>query len=902
MSLTAPFWLLLVPALLLLGWRIPALRLSRPLRCLPLLLLVLALTQPYWLRRDDTLDLWILVDQSASTEGRIEQSLGGVRGILNRGRPNSRCQLHLIDFAAGAMPRVEGAAAAGLGSDETRLRTALQTAASLAEPDRANRVLILSDGQSTEPLVGAAARLKALEIPVDIRLLPRPSYDDWRITKFVAPPMVRPLEPAAIAVEVRGPSTGSATLSITRDGVTALEQEITLSDGVARLDFTDRLQAGGGHRYIARIVSPDDPRPGNNRREAVTAVDGGPRVVLATGYKDDYLAAAIRQQGFEISLVPPGSDPDPALLAGARALVLNNRRADTLSREFASAAARLVEEQGGGLLMLGGNQSFGSGGWFESPLDPVLPVSMELKEEHRKLQLALSIALDRSGSMSATVAGPAGGVVQKMQLAGEGAARAIELLGRFDLVSLHAVDTAAHVIAPLTKVEKNRVQLASLARRIESQGGGIYIYESLRAQWDAIKMAPVPNKHLILFADAADSEEPGEYKMLIDEIVASGANISVIGLGSNMDPDAELLRDIADRGGGRLFFTNRAVDLPAIFSQEVASVTRSLYLDAPVGVRATGQWPEISPTPLDWPAEVGAANITYLKKGAATAIITDDEYAAPLVSWHRRGLGRAAAAAFPFGGAHSEQVRAWQQSGDLVQSLLRWISGPDLPAGIALRSKLVGNSLRLTLAYDNAAAWQQRFATDPPQLVVRTDDRAPAPRHIPWRRLSPGRLEAEIPLPPGAQASGAVRIGDSVLPFGPVTAGDSPEWSEDLAARTALRSLVTSTGGRELANLSEAWLPPVSEVRHELDHLLLGAALALILIEALLSRTGRQMPQFPLPRFQSNRPRRRARATPPTAEPQTRSPDPPHHENDREDGDSQRRRSRYERAKRRGRK
>lgn len=904
MTFAAPYWLLLIPSLILLGWRFPALRLRQPLRALALFLIVLALTQPQWQPRDKTLDLWVLLDQSASTEDRIEQSLGEVRRILNKEKPNSQCQLHYIDFAAGAMTRIEGRGVSELNSGETRLRTALHTAASFADPDHASRILVLSDGQSTEPLDGADSRLKALEIPVDIRLLPRPELDDWRITSFETPPMVRPLEPAPIAVEVKGPASGSATLRITRDGITALEQEVTIADGKARFDFTDRLQSGGGHRYIARIISTDDSRPGNNRREAVTSVQGGPRVVLASGYDDDYLADTIRDQGFEVSLIPPDVDADPALLSGARAVIFNNRRADTLSREFSVAAARLVDEQGGGLLMLGGGNSFGSGGWFDSPLDPVLPVSMELKEEHRKLQLALSIALDRSGSMSAQVAGAGGAPVQKIQLAGEGAARAIELLGRFDLVSLHAVDTTAHQIVGLTKVEKNRAKLASLARKVVSRGGGIYIYESLSAQWNAIKDAPVPNKHLILFADAADSEEPGNYKMLIDEIVAAGAHISVIGLGSNMDPDAQLLRDIANRGGGRLFFTNRAVDIPSIFSQEVASVTRSLFIEEPVAMRPTGQWPEISPTPLDWPAQVGAANITYLRKGAASAVISADEYAAPLVAWHRKGLGRAAIAAFPFGGKHSELVRNWEQSGDLVQSLVRWVSGPALPAGIALRPKLEGNTLKLALAYDNAAAWQQQFATNPPQLSARTDANAVAPTQIAWRRLSPGRLEAEIPLPPGSLASGAVRIGDMVLPFGPITAGDSPEWIEDITAPSALRALVKATGGRELADLSEAWLPPVRAVWKPLGNLLLIAALTFILLEALLSRTGRQLPQISFAALKRG-PRQKL-AKSPDSQPAdvtdaTASPSPDTTPSDEESATRQRR-SRYERAKKRGRK
>jgi len=911
MSLAAPYWLLLLPALLLLGWRFPQLGVRQPLRALAIILLVLVLAQPQWRPKDKSLDLWVLLDQSASTEDRIEQSLNEVRGILNREKPNDNCRIHLVDFGAGAITRVEGRGVSEVGRSETQLRTALYTAASLADGERSSRILVLGDGQSTEPLDGTATRLNSLGIPVDIRLLPRPSGDDWRISKFESPPMVRPLEPTPIAVEVKGPTTGEATLRITRDGVTALEQKITLEDGTARLDFTDRLQGGGGHRYVAEIVAEEDTRQGNNKRESVVSVQGDPRVVLATGYEGDYLADVIREQGFEVTVIAPDDRPDAAILAGARAIVLNNRRADTLSRDFSIAAARLVDEQGGGLLMLGGLNSFGSGGWFDSPIDATLPVSMELKEEHRKLRVALSIGLDRSGSMSATVAGAGAAPVQKIHLAGEGAARAIELLGHQDLVSLHVVDTAAHEIAPLTLVGPNRAKLANLSRSIQSMGGGIFVYESLSTQWASIKNAPVPNKHLILFADAADSEQPLTYKMLIDEIVAAGANISVIGLGTNMDKDAELLRDIANRGGGRLFFTNRAVDLPEIFSQEVASVTRSLFLREPIALRQTGQWPEISQTALAWPAEIDAANITYLREGAASAVMTNDEYSAPLVAWHRKGLGRSAVACFPFGGEYSDAVRAWSQSGDLVQSLVRWAGGPPLPPGIALRSKLIGNQLRLTLAYDAEAAWQEKFATNPPQLKARTrNDEALS--EIAWRRLSPGQLEAEIALPPGALASGVVTVGDTSLPFGPITAGESPEWSDEEEPRRELRALVAATGGRELADLADAWLPPVTRVLKPLAPLLLIAALSLILIEALLSRTGRQLPQIALPDFAKRRSTKRTKTERKKTKPAQgtiQAPQPiasedtdlskPEQPPSEEENEAAKRRSRYQKAKRR---
>src|SRR5690606_26261418 len=111
-------------------------------------------------------------------------------------------------------------------------------------------------------------------------------------------------------------------------------------------------------------------------------------------------------------------------LVGTRAVVLNNVPAHRVPQRFLDALDFFVREQGGGLLMVGGQNSFGSGGYFSSSVDPLLPVSMELRQEHRKLATAMAIVLDRSGSMAASV-----GTMTKMDLANSGTARAIELLG-----------------------------------------------------------------------------------------------------------------------------------------------------------------------------------------------------------------------------------------------------------------------------------------------------------------------------------------------------------------------------------------------------------------------------------------------------------------------------------------
>ena len=83
--------------------------------------------------------------------------------------------------------------------------------------------------------------------------------------------------------------------------------------------------------------------------------------------------------------------------------------------------AAWVKGTGSGFMMTGGKNAYGPGGYFRSQLEPIMPVSMELRQEHRKLALAIVVAMDRSGSMAA----PAGGGKTKMDLANTYGVRAL---------------------------------------------------------------------------------------------------------------------------------------------------------------------------------------------------------------------------------------------------------------------------------------------------------------------------------------------------------------------------------------------------------------------------------------------------------------------------------------------
>jgi hypothetical protein len=251
------------------------------------------------------------------------------------------------------------------------------------------------------------------------------------------------------------------------------------------VQFSDRIDTVGAHPYRIDIDPHPDAHPGNNTATGWIDVQGSRQILLITPYPDDPITTVLRQHRIDVKVVTQPSELHIGHLTGTQAVILNNVAAYHLPTDFLRALDVFVRVQGGGLLMAGGKHAFGAGGYYGSAIDPLLPVAMELREEHRQYPVAMAIVLDRSGSMNAGVPGGAG--LTKMDLANEGAAEAIALLGNEDVITVFAVDSAPHLVVPLLPVQESRTHLLNTVRGIHSQGGGIYVYTGLQAAWNELQ-------------------------------------------------------------------------------------------------------------------------------------------------------------------------------------------------------------------------------------------------------------------------------------------------------------------------------------------------------------------------------------------------------------------------------
>jgi hypothetical protein len=520
-------------------------------------------------------------------------------------------------------------------------------------------------------------------------------------------------------------------------------------------------------------------------------------------------------------------------------VILENVPAGQVGMSGMETLASWVEQTGSGLALTGGQKSYGPGGYYKSPLERVLPVSMEMRREHRKLSVAVVVALDRSGSMSM----PAGGGRIKMDLADLGTVQVLDLLSPMDEIGVFAVDTVAHEIVPLDTVERNRSYRSKILS-IGSEGGGIYIYDALVASAGMIQTAHAQTRHIILFSDAADAEQSAHYEEIVAKLRDADVTVSVVGLGTEHDCDANMLKDLARRGGGDCYFSDNPDEIPRIFAQDTFTIARSTFVDQPTPFTLTAGYSLLGQSPASAPPSLGGYNLCYLRPEANLAAVTGDEYKAPVVASWNAGNGRVLCYLGEADGKFSGELAKWNQAGEFYATLARWTAGKHqpLPDDMFLLQEVRDGTCFVQLHLDPGRK-ADPFSAMPRIKVLHGLPGAPPAKDtvsLAWKNAD--LLEAAIPIVGRETVLNTVEVpGQQAVTLQPVCLPYSPEFAPDQPGRgaAALAQIATTTGGKDRVEIPKIWneLPVKSRYVELAPWLLILAAMA-FLLEVLERRTG----------------------------------------------------------------
>ncbi|MGO8765650.1 MAG: VWA domain-containing protein [Limisphaerales bacterium] len=849
LTIFQPFWfLLLVPLVATwFAWPLPN-RSLKVLRAMIFALVILALAQLAIRLPDRAGTVIVVADRSESMPMGFDATEREVIDLLYKSM-GPRDQLGVVSFGREAAIEQSpqrsgfGGFTADIGADHSDLNAAIETGLALIPSQDSGRILVLSDGKWTgKDPEAAAARAAGRSVAIDYRLLTRPQINDLAIQSFLAPQSVLPGQAFVLSGWIQSPDAQEIQYQLERGDEIISSGSKRVPAGLSRLMFRDRADQAGVNEYVLTVRgAADDPVPENNTARVLVGVEGAkPILIVSSAGEASGLVRLLRNGGVDaVGKTPAQCDWSLEELSQFSAVLIENVDAGQIGMSGMETLAAWVEDAGNGLAMTGGQKSYGPGGYFKSPLDRIMPVSMEMRREHRKLNVAVVVALDRSGSMAM----PAGGGRKKIDLADLGTVQVLDLLSPMDEFGVFAVDTVAHEIVPLDTVEHNEAYRSKILK-IDSEGGGIYIYEALVASARMISAAHAQTKHIILFSDAADAEQSAHYEEIVQKLRDANVTVSVVGLGTEHDKDADMLKDLARRGGGECYFSDNPDEIPRIFAQDTFTIARSTFVDQPTAFSMTDGYSLLGSQLDSAPPSLGGYNLCYIRPTANLAAITKDEYKAPVVASWNVGSGRVLCFLGEADGKFSGDFANWKQAGEFYSTLARWAAGKHqpLPNNMLLTQEIRDGVCFVQLHLDPERQGDPFSDLPRIQVLHGIPGAAPARETIPFQWKNADLLEAAITVAGRETVLNTVDIsGQQPVTLPPVCLPYSPEFAPDQPGRggTALEEIATTSGGKERVEIPAMWDElPVKSRYVELASWLLVAAAILFLLEILERRTG----------------------------------------------------------------
>ena len=616
------------------------------MRLCVLLLFLLILGGVRWQRTHKDVEVWVLRDISSSTghvrefPGKsLQQSMESYLLDLTKGKdkkPSDR--IGLVSF--GHRPAVDAMPSTDLKLDARALRepgtgtdpaSAIQLALATMGRDAMHRMVLVWDGNSTTgDLESAINAANSAGVPIDVMPLKYDVENEVLLERFVAPGWKRENEPFTLEVVLRStnrqPVIGklrvmhqdryldldptTAELDVARQvtlrpglnvehvrvpalGAAGVHQFRAIFDGQDLTGTPNAQGVAAGGTGVGAAAAKSDTLAQNNVADAFTFVRGKGKVLYVDNVDDqggegsNVLIQALGREGITLEAVNVDQFPrNLVALQSYDAVVLANvpRGAGGLSEDQAKMLASYVHDNGGGLVMIGGTEAFGAGGWQGSRLEEVLPVDMEIPAQRQIGKGALVMVMHSCEMPDGNFWGE------------QCAIKAVDALSAKDeigVISYGWRGGGSQWDFPLAekgdggrvKAAIKNMQLGDMPSFDDSMNVALNGGNGMKG----LKDSTARHKHVIIISDG----DPGAPNAnLVQQYINAKVSVSTVtvyphmggaGPGGALPPTMQL---IADQLKGKAYgpINNNPGQLPQIFIKEASIVKRSLIHEEEGGI------------------------------------------------------------------------------------------------------------------------------------------------------------------------------------------------------------------------------------------------------------------------------------------------------------------------------
>jgi len=682
--------------------------LALALRSLVLVLLVLCLAEVQLRRTSEKVTAIYLLDQSESIplETRLAMAQYVVESVRAHRRDQREDRAGVIVFGRNAnieippfdddIPVLGGLDShVNLRTDATNIEAALKQAQATFTEDSAKRIVLVTDGnENMGDARTVAATLAEDGIGIDVVPVRLASRAEVAVEKVTLPPDIRRGQPVETRVIVNNyserkiPGKLRVTRRVGSQEEFLGETEVELEPGKTPFSFVHEIEQPAVYTYQADFT-PLDPQDDlmvqNNRATAFTHVRGKGRVLLIEDFQHrgdfDFLVSRLRDNNIEVDVI--GNDALFSSLAELQSydsvILANVPRGsgdDADSVESFSDAqiemlVRNTEQMGCGLVMLGGPDSFGAGGWSNTELEKAMPVDFQIKNS--KIRAVGALALMMHASELAE-----GNFWQK-----EVARASIQALGPMDYCGLLHWDFSGDRWLwgePQGLIQVGNKRSMMVARLGRMTPGDMPEFEpAMKKALASFNNVNASVKHMIIISDG-DPSPPGfaikaAYKN-------AGIQISTVAVGTHGQAGSSVMQDLAQVTGGRYYVVKNPKALPKIYQSEVRRVARPLIFEpeSPVTPQIVDRSHEIVQGIEALPPITGFV-LTTIKDNplvetvALSPLPADERNATILAAW-TYGLGRTAVLTTDTGKRWATSWAEWENYDKLFSQLIRWSMRP----------------------------------------------------------------------------------------------------------------------------------------------------------------------------------------------------------------------------------
>ncbi|TMD23234.1 MAG: VWA domain-containing protein [Chloroflexi bacterium] len=830
-ELTRPLFLgagVLALAIIVAIWRIfpPPLprgraRVSLGLRVLIVLLLTASLAGFQVQTSPTGQSLLVAADLSASVQSALDNEAAAVRSILQQRRGEDRAGV--LSFGRDSQVEVNISKDPQFGEFQsqpnphyTDLAAALQLGGSILPDDSRKHIVLVSDGRANlGDAVSEARLLRAEGVRVDTVALPVPVGAEAYVDRLDAPLTLTQGQQANAQALIVANTATHATVRWYLDRTLLNTVQLDLPVGETIIKQTVTPAEPGFHAVRVVMDAVRDTYAENNLGETLIQVVGPPRVLLVQNRLGDAasLEAALHSTGIgTVSITPERLPRSAADLAAYQAVVLVNIPASSLGSDAMALLQASVRDLGTGLVVVGGADSYGPGGYAGTPLETTLPVQIQLPQDMQKPPVAVVLVLEsaESGQGDQIVRGAAEAVVDQ--------------LTPRDKIAISNGSMGSFVVplGPLTDKTAVKRQIEAM-----SLGDPPSYAPDLTAADQALSHTTAAIKHVIFLGDG---DAPDNYQPIVTAMHGHGITVTTVAIGANA-ADASMLQQMAGWGHGRFYQSNSLSDIPQIFIKETREALKPWIVEGRIAPQLASLANVIPGVPLDsFPALSGYVATT---PRAAADVILKSPQGDPLLATWQYGLGRVMAWTSDAQGRWSRGLLAWPAAnrffGDIVHASLPQPGDPAL----VVETRVQGDHTHVLVTAPATSGATVTVSAVTPDLADAALTLSPT---------GPGRFEGDLPtdqvgsylLHVAQSAGGVVRHTTTtglVVPY-------SPEY-RDLGTNTAtLKAIAQAGGGIVLSDLAQAFRLPVPSVKaaQPIGEILLVVAILLFPVDVALRR------------------------------------------------------------------